>query len=139
MSFARYSTSGTESPPACNTRGLIHIAFSILFATLLTHTTHTAAGQSLALKGTNKCQCGLDVAKLPPNCNLGHLHHLDADDGKTYHYMQFAQGKGTLLGHGTHFKDVEVAASAAGLRVHWTLAPLRGVKRVGRSTDGLNA
>ena len=79
------------------------------------------------------------MAELPPNCNLGHLHHREADDGKTYHYMQFAQGKDTLLGHGTYFKDVEVAASAADLRVHWTLAPLLGVKRVGRSTDGLNA
>ena len=93
------------------------MALSILFATPLTHTTHAASGQSLALKGTNKCQCGLDVAELPHNCNLGHLHHLEADDGKTYHYMQFAQGKDTLLGHGTHFKDVEVAASAADLRV----------------------
>ena len=98
------------------------MALSILFATPLTHTTHADSGQSLALKGTNKCQCGLDVAELPHNCNLGHLHHLEADDGKTYHY-----------------KDVEVAASAEDLRVHWTLAPLRGAEHVGRSTDGLNA
>ncbi len=48
------------------------MALSILFATPLTHTTHAASGQSLALKGTNKCQCGLDVAELSHNCNLGH-------------------------------------------------------------------
>ncbi len=60
------------------------------------------------LKGTNKCQCGLDVADLPHSCTLGHLHHLEADDGKTYHYLQFAQGKDTFLGHDTHFKNLEV-------------------------------
>ncbi len=67
-----------------------------------------APGQTIALKGTNKCQCGLDVADLPHSCTLGHLHHLEANDGKTYHYLQFAQGKDTFLGHNTHFKDVEV-------------------------------
>ena len=65
-------------------------------------------GQTIALKGTNKCQCGLDVADLPHSCRLGHLHHLEAADGKIYHYLQFAQGKDTFLGHGSHSKDVKV-------------------------------
>ena len=67
-----------------------------------------APGQNITLTGTNKCQCGLDVADMPHSCSLGHLHHLEADDGKTYHYLQIAQGKDTFLGHGTHFKAVEV-------------------------------
>jgi len=67
------------------------------------------AGQAVVLEGVNKCQCGLDVADLPHSCSLGHLHHLEASDGKTYHYLQFAGGKDTFLGRGSHFKQVEVA------------------------------
>ena len=36
----------------------------------------SAPGRTVSLKGTNKCQCGLDVADLPHSCKLGHLHHL---------------------------------------------------------------
>ena len=65
-------------------------------------------GKKIALKGTNKCQCGLDVADLPHSCALGHLHHLEAEDGLTYNYLQLAQGRETFLGQGSHFKSVEV-------------------------------
>ena len=70
------------------------------------------AGREVVLKGMNKCQCGMDVADLPHSCQLGHLHHLDAADGKIYHYLQFAAGKGAFLGEGSHFKDVEVKGRA---------------------------
>lgn len=65
-------------------------------------------GKKITLKGTNKCQCGLDVADLPHSCALGHLHHLEAEDGLTYNYLQLAQGRETFLGQGSHFKPVEV-------------------------------
>ena len=65
-------------------------------------------GQAITLKGMNKCQCGLDVADLPHSCSLGHLHHLEAEDGKTYHFLQFAQGKDVFLGQDSHFKAVEI-------------------------------
>jgi hypothetical protein len=61
-------------------------------------------------QGTNKCQCGLSVAELPHSCALGHLHHLEASDGKIYHYLQYGDGKSAFLGHGTHFMNVEVKA-----------------------------
>ncbi len=67
-------------------------------------------GKEATLKGTNKCQCGLDVGDLPHSCKLGHLHHLEAMDGKIYHYLQFAEGKDAFLGSGSHFKSVEVKA-----------------------------
>ena len=67
-------------------------------------------GTAATLHGVNKCQCGLAVADLPHSCELGHLHHLEADDGKLYHYLQFASGKDAFLGHGSHFKEVEVTA-----------------------------
>jgi hypothetical protein len=67
-------------------------------------------GQQVTLKGVNKCQCGLAVADLPHSCELGHLHHLEADDGKIYHYLQFASGKDTFLGKDSHFQPVEVTA-----------------------------
>jgi hypothetical protein len=41
---------------------------------------------------------------------LGHLHHLEANDGKIYQYLQYADGKSAFLGEGTHFKNVELKA-----------------------------
>jgi hypothetical protein len=70
----------------------------------------TDPGRPVTLKGVNKCQCGLAVADLPHSCELGHLHHLEADDGRIYHYLQFASGKETFLGEDSHFKPVEVSA-----------------------------
>ena len=67
-------------------------------------------GKEVTLRGANKCQCGLNVADLPHSCTLGHLHHLEADDGKIYHYLQYGDGKAAFLGDGTHFKNVEVKA-----------------------------
>ena len=64
----------------------------------------------ITLRGANKCQCGLNVADLPHSCTLGHLHHLEADDGKIYNYLQYRDGKAAFLGHGTHFRNVEVKA-----------------------------
>ena len=67
-------------------------------------------GKEVTLRGANKCQCGLNVADLPHSCTLGHLHHLEADDGKIYNYLQYGDGKSAFLGDGTHFKNVEVKA-----------------------------
>ncbi len=67
-------------------------------------------GKETTLKGANKCQCGLNVSDLPHSCTLGHLHHLEAEDGKVYHYLQYGDGKSAFLGKGTHFKAVEVKA-----------------------------
>ena len=67
-------------------------------------------GKEVTLRGTNKCQCGLNVADLPHSCTLGHLHHLEADDGKVYNYIQFGDGKAAFLGNSSHFKNVEVKA-----------------------------
>jgi hypothetical protein len=67
-------------------------------------------GKEVTLRGANKCQCGLNVAELPHSCTLGHLHHLEADDGKIYHYLQYGDGKAAFLGNGTHFKNIEVKA-----------------------------
>ncbi len=67
-------------------------------------------GKQITLNGKNKCQCGLKVGTLPTSCNLGHLHHLEAKDGKTYHYIHSASGKNAFLGKDCHFKKVTVAA-----------------------------
>jgi hypothetical protein len=67
-------------------------------------------GKEVNLRGTNKCQCGLKVAELPHSCTLGHLHHLEANDGKIYQYLQYGDGKAAFLGNGTHFKNIEVKA-----------------------------
>jgi hypothetical protein len=67
-------------------------------------------GKANILQGANKCQCGLSVGDLPHSCALGHLHHLEASDGKIYHYLQYGDGKAAFLGQGTHFKNVEVKA-----------------------------
>ena len=67
-------------------------------------------GKEVTLRGTNKCRCGLNVADLPHSCTLGHLHHLEADDGKVYNYIQFGDGKAAFLGNSSHFKNVEVKA-----------------------------
>ena len=68
----------------------------------------TDPGLQITLAGTNKCQCGLDVADLPHSCKLGHLHHLEAKDGSLYHYLPDPQGMPLFLGQDTHFKDVSV-------------------------------
>jgi len=68
------------------------------------------AGREVVLKGVNKCQCGLDVGSMPHSCELGHLHHLEAADGRIYHYLQFAQGQKVFLGEGFHFQPVAVKA-----------------------------
>jgi hypothetical protein len=67
-------------------------------------------GKQVTLRGANKCQCGLNVADLPHSCTLGHLHHLEANNGKIYHYLQYGDGKAAFLGNGTHFKNVELKA-----------------------------
>ena len=67
-------------------------------------------GKEVVLKGVNKCQCGLDVGDLKHSCTLGHLHHLEAEGGQLYHYLQSAEGQGLFLGKGSHFKKVEVNA-----------------------------
>ena len=67
-------------------------------------------GEQVTLAGVNKCQCGLDVADLPHSCQLGHLHHLEAGDGRIYHYLQFGSGNDAFLGSGSHFRPVEVTA-----------------------------
>lgn len=67
-------------------------------------------GEEVTLRGANKCQCGLSVGDIPHSCTLGHLHHLEADDGKIYHYLQYGDGKSAFLGEGTHFKNVEMRA-----------------------------
>ena len=67
-------------------------------------------GKQVTLRGANKCQCGLNVADLPHSCSLGHLHHLEAADGKIYHYLQYGDGRAAFLGNGTHFKNVEIKA-----------------------------
>ena len=66
------------------------------------------AGRVVTLKGTNKCQCGLDVADLPHSCKLGHLHHLEAEDGMIYHYLKNGSGAGLFAGEGSHLKAVEI-------------------------------
>lgn len=50
-------------------------------------------GRQVTLEGVNKYQCGLAVADLSHSCKLGHLHHLEADDGKIYHYLQTEPSK----------------------------------------------
>ena len=67
-------------------------------------------GQEVTLRGANKCQCGLSVGEIPHSCTLGHLHHLEADNGKIYQYLQYGDGTSAFLGKGTHFKNVEMKA-----------------------------
>ncbi len=67
-----------------------------------------AAGMAVTLTGQNLCQCGLDVGDLPHSCQLGHRHHLQADDGKIYHYLQYGAARKAYLGEGSHFRKVIV-------------------------------
>ncbi len=64
----------------------------------------------MTLRGAQQVPVRLNVSDLPHSCTLGHLHHLEADDGKIYHYLQYGEGKAAFLGDGTHFKNVEVKA-----------------------------
>ena len=61
-------------------------------------------GLQITLAGTNKCQCGLDVADLPHSCKLGHLHHLEAKDGNLYHYLPRSAGDRPVFGTGFSFQ-----------------------------------
>ena len=79
-------------------------------------------GKEVTLRGANKCQCGLNVADLPHSCTLGHLHHLEADDGKIYNYLQYGDGKAAFLGDGTHFRNVEVKARVFPGQFCWSSA-----------------
>jgi hypothetical protein len=67
-------------------------------------------GTEVTLQGMNKCQCGLDVKGLPHSCTLGHLHHLEAEDGKIYNYLPYGDGQAAYAGQGTHFKKVALKA-----------------------------
>jgi hypothetical protein len=62
------------------------------------------AGKAISLDGTNKCQCGLKVGDLKHSCKLGHLHHLQTEDGKIYHYLEPDKSKDMKL----HFKKMKV-------------------------------
>ncbi len=68
----------------------------------------SAAGEEVSLTGYNLCQCGMDVGELPHSCQLGHLHHLQASDGKIYHYLQYGEAQKTYLGIDSHFRPVDV-------------------------------
>ena len=70
-----------------------------------------APGKPVTIAGRNLCQCGLQLNGLPHSCKLGHLHHLQANDGKIYHYLQFQSGKDMFLGKGSHFRNVQVTAT----------------------------
>lgn len=63
-------------------------------------------GKAVSLDGTNKCQCGLKVGELKHSCKLGHLHHLQTEDGKIYHYLEPDKSKDMKL----HFKKMKVEA-----------------------------
>ncbi len=67
-------------------------------------------GKFVELKGFNVCQCGLNLGSLPRTCSLGHFHHLQAVDGKTYHYFQQREGIPLFLGAapGYHYKNVSL-------------------------------
>jgi hypothetical protein len=67
-------------------------------------------GKEVTLQGANKCQCELNVSDLPHSCTLGHLHHLEANDGKVYNYIQSGDGRAAFLGDGTPSKNIEVKA-----------------------------
>jgi len=67
-------------------------------------------GKLVTLRGKNLCQCGLDVSGLPHSCKLGHLHHLQTNDGTIYNYLPIGRGSETYLGQGSHFQPLEVKA-----------------------------
>ena len=67
-------------------------------------------GPTVTLTGTNKCMCGIKVAEMHTSCELGHLHHLVAEDGKIYHYLQYALGRDALATMNYHFKPMRVVA-----------------------------
>jgi hypothetical protein len=67
-------------------------------------------GKPVTLSGKNLCQCGLEVGGLPHSCQLGHLHHLQARDGKIYNYLPVGRGSELHQGKGSHFQSVEVKA-----------------------------
>jgi hypothetical protein len=62
-----------------------------------------AVGQTVTLDGVNKCQCGLKVGELQHSCKLGHLHHLQTEDGKIFHYLEPDKSKDMKM----HFKKVK--------------------------------
>lgn len=80
---------------AVSVKGRLHVAGSLLHIDSLSKAKgdpgidlsryEDEKGKEVTLSGANKCQCGLNVADLPHSCTLGHLHHLEASDGKIYH------------------------------------------------------
>ena len=67
-----------------------------------------SAGEAVTLTGTNKCMCGISIAEMHTSCTLGHLHHLVAEDGQIYQYLQFAAGKDATATMQYHFANVTV-------------------------------
>ena len=111
---------GVRPGTAVNVQGQLLVAASLLHLDSLTKSPPDTGvdlaryaeekGTAVTLQGTNKCQCGLDVKGLPHSCTLGHLHHLEADDGKIYNYLPYGDGQAAYLGQGTHFKKIAVKA-----------------------------
>lgn len=64
--------------------------------------------ESVTLRGSNKCMCGISEAEMHTSCALGHLHHLVADDGRIYHYLQTDAGQEAFATMNYHFKPVTV-------------------------------
>lgn len=69
---------------------------------------HAPDGESTTITGVNKCMCGIKIAQMHTSCQLGHLHHLEAQDGKIYHYLQFTDGADATVTMKYHFKPVSV-------------------------------
>jgi hypothetical protein len=116
----RHSLKDVRPGTAVSVKGRLLVSGSLLHIDSLARATgdpgvdlsryEAEEGREVTLRGTNKCQCGLNVAGLPHSCTLGHLHHLEADDGKIYQYLQYGDGRAAFLGAGTHFKNIEVKA-----------------------------
>jgi hypothetical protein len=112
--------SGVRHGTAVSVQGQLLVSAALLHLDSLTRSTPDTQidlsryaeekGTAVTLQGTNKCQCGLDVKGLPHSCTLGHLHHLEADDGKIYNYLPYGDGQTAYLGQGTHFKRIGVRA-----------------------------
>ena len=111
---------GVRPGTAVSVQGQLLVSGSLLHLDSLARST-TDSGVDLAryaeekgtevnLQGMNKCQCGLDVKGLPHSCTLGHLHHLEAEDGNIYNYLPYGDGQAAYLGQGTHFKKIAVKA-----------------------------
>ena len=61
------------------------------------------------IEGVNGCQCQLDVAELPHNCKLGHLHHVQDEKGRIFNYIPTDKSYDLIKGQkGTHGKKIKV-------------------------------